>query len=537
MATLHVAGKTSKLLAVMPDSLQLLDRLAAHAADRPGAVAYRDAGNHQSLTWRTLADRVTALGRRLASAFPAGGVVMLCAANQIEYPVAFLGILASGCDVFPVSAEIAEAELLRAADQAGAVALIGHDRACQILAQHRPAVIALPLPSGEGWGEGQAALASSKPSVKVTHPAPHPNPLPAGERAKPSLLLQSSGTTGLPKIVRRSWRSLDSVSAAMADAVGFTRDDHVLAAVPLTHSYGLEHGLLAPIWAGSTVHLVRGLDVPTVLTELAGNQITIFPGVPAMFELLANVSDALPIRSLRTAYSAGAPLPTSVTDRFAARFNVRVTQLYGATEIGSVTFNDPNESSFDSASVGKPMAGVEIHILNVTTNLPLATGEEGHVAIRAASMFDGYLPAAEALAGPPASAGGVPADLIDGFFPTGDLGKLDASGRLFITGRIKLLIDVGGMKVNPFEVENVLCQHPRVAECVVVPMRQSETVSRLMAVVTPRDQASPPTIDDLRAFAKSQLSAYKVPRAFEIRATLPHSATGKVLRHVVESSL
>ncbi len=516
----------------MPNAPQLLDRLAAHAADRPDGVAYRDAGNQQTLTWRSLADRAAAFGRRLREALPAGGVVLLCAPNQIEYPIAFLGILAAECDVFPVSADIAEAELLRAAESSGAVALVGHELARPMLNGRLTTIAIDTLLEKPDSGFGVQGLGKTNAS----HFAPNPEPQTLNPDP-PALLLQSSGTTGLPKIVRRSGRSLDAVSAAMAEAIGFTADDHVLAAVPLTHSYGLEHGLLAPVWAGSTVHLVRGLDVPTVLCELAGNQITIFPGVPAMFELLANVSDAPPIRSLRTAYSAGAPLPASVTDRFAERFNVRVAQLYGATEIGSVTFNNPRESPFDPTSVGKPMAGVEIRILNPTTNAPLSTGEEGHVAIRARSMFDGYLPTNDAPAGSPASAGGAHADLLDSFFPTGDLGKLDATGRLFITGRIKLLIDVGGMKVNTFEVETVLCQHPRVAECVVVPIRQSETVSRLLAAVTPRDPDAPPTIDDLRTFAKSRLSAYKVPRVFEIRATLPHSATGKVLRHLVEASI
>ena len=125
--------------------------------------------------------------------------------------------------------------------------------------------------------------------------------------------------------------------------------------------------------------------------------------------------------------------------------------------------------------------------------------------------------------------------LSDGHFLTGDLGRLDATGALTITGRIKLLIDIAGRKVNPLEVERVLSAHPAVGECIVVPLRVSETLNRLRAVVIPADPASPPTPIELRQFARARLSTYKIPRLFDIRATLPRSAAGKVLRHVLEA--
>jgi len=487
----------------MPE-LALLTRLHSHAAARPDDIAYREASNDRTLTWRALADGVAGFANAVRSTISPASTVMLCAANQIEYPIAFLGILAAGCDVFPISADVAEVELLRAVAHARALAIVGHERALQIVGDRV-----------KSWGidslnVGSALADRANDSVRQ-----------GGPYITPALLLQSSGTTGLPKIVRRSGLSLDVVSSQMAEAVGFTPDDHVLAAVPLTHSYGLEHGLLAPVWAGSTVHLCRGLDVPTMLCELAGNQITIFPAVPSMIEMLAGVSEAPAIKSLRTAYTAGAPLPASVVARFTDRFGVRLSQLYGATEIGSVTFNSPREEPFDSTSVGRAMRGVVLRIVHITDNTSLPAGEEGHLIVRADSMFEGYLHEKT--------------ELIEGYFPTGDLARLEYDGRLYITGRLKLLIDVGGMKVNPLEVEAVLCQHPDVAECVVVPIQQSETVNRLRAVVTPRDPAVPIAIESLRAFAKSHLNAYKVPRIFDIRQALPKSPTGKILRHTVET--
>src|SRR5262249_45218322 len=154
----------------------------------------------------------------------------------------------------------------------------------------------------------------------------------------------------------------DAVSQQMCDAIGFQSSDRVLATVPLCHSYGLEHGLLAPVWSGAAVHLCRGLDMPLVSRELSAGTITALPGVPAMFEMLAQCGDSIQLDSLRAAYSAGGPLPRSVFDAFANKYGVRVGQLYGATEVGSVTYGQSRDTSFDPVSVGRPMADVNIRI-------------------------------------------------------------------------------------------------------------------------------------------------------------------------------
>jgi acyl-coenzyme A synthetase/AMP-(fatty) acid ligase len=245
-----------------------------------------------------------------------------------------------------------------------------------------------------------------------------------------------------------------------------------------------------------------------------------------MFEMLAGDAGAVPAGPifLRRAYSAGGPLPRSLFDAMGRKFAFPVAQLYGATEIGSVTFNDPAIVPFDPAAVGRAMAGVSIRILgpdHPIVDRPLGMNSEGHVAVRAPSMLSGYIDGDS----PP---------LLHGYFLTGDLGRLDSSGALTVTGRIKLLIDVAGRKVNPLVVERVMCEHPGVAECVVVPLRVSQTLCRLKAIFTPSPGASP-HIDDLRRFARERLSAYKVPRVFEMRDSLPRSPAGKILRHVLEA--
>ncbi len=265
-----------------------------------------------------------------------------------------------------------------------------------------------------------------------------------------------------------------------------------------------------------------GLDVPVALAQLTGHA-TVFPGVPFMFEMLSKVNMSTGKQSsLRLAYSAGAPLPIQLSQGFAERFGVGIGQLYGASELGSVTFDDPTAPGANVASVGLPMHNVRIRILDQNDpTTQAAQGSEGQVAISAPSMLARYIEG--------------DAPILDGFFMTGDLGRLDASGRLFITGRLKHLIDIGGMKVNPAEVELTLKQHPAVAECVVVAIQVTETVNRLKAIVTPSGSADLDA-EDLKAFARERLAGFKVPRVIEVRQTLPRSPTGKILRRELEAA-
>jgi long-chain acyl-CoA synthetase len=284
----------------------------------------------------------------------------------------------------------------------------------------------------------------------------------------------------------------------------------------------LEHGLLAPVWAGSGVHLCPGLDLNVVVPQLAEGGITLFPSVPSAYDMMCQVGEARRLTGLRKAYAAGAPLPRAVYDAFEAKFGMRIGQLYGATEIGSVTFSDPDAAGFDPASVGRRYENVRVRIAGVEERTELPVGEEGEVLVSATSMFRGYLNETNS-------------GNVDGYFPTGDLGRLDDVGNLTITGRLKLLIEVGGLKVNVLEVEELLAQHPSVGEAAVVAVRVTETVSRLKAVVTPRDLERPPEPEEIRSFLRGRLTAYKVPRVVEVRASLPRSPSGKVLRRLLEA--
>ena len=449
---------------------KLLDQLHRHTIDAPDRTAVREIASDRRLTYAQLQDAVTRFAGTLRQRLPAGSTVMLRCPNCCDYHVAFFAALHAGIVIFPVPPDINRREFATLAAKSEAAGVIDETLGLRLLDADAPI---------------------------VTHD-------------RDGLLLQSSGTTGLPKIVHRSAASLDAVAAQMAAACDMNVGDRVLSCVPLCHSYGLEHGLLAPIFAGATVNLADGFDLATVRSALAHEQITHFPAVPSVYEMLANIADdGARFPSLRIAYSAGGPLPITLYEKLAQQRGLRVGQLYGATEIGSVTFTRADDAHFAPAAVGRAMNGVELRI-----------NRDGQLLVRAKSMMSGYVGDASPLTD-------------DNFFPTGDLARIDDHGNLFITGRLKLLIDVGGLKVNPLEVEQTIEAHPAVSACVVVPMRLSETVFRLKAVVTPRDPAQPPSSDELRRFTRDRLTIHKVPRVFELRETLPRSDTGKILRHLL----
>jgi len=494
--------------------MELFARLSQHAVRAPSAIAAREVGVGCSaaVTYGALWERVGAVSDALRGRVEPGQVVILVTGNRVEYFVACLAVWAAGCVVMPMHPSVAETELAGAARRTGARLVVRDSRHVSGEIEGCEGVPVIEL-CDLVWNAGDAGVQRGRVLA---------------ESGRAGLLLQSSGTTGLPKIARRSADAVDAVARNVADAAGLRGKDRVFGAVPICHAYGIENGFLAPLWAGSTVHLCDGLDVPVAMAQFAGD-CSVFPGVPFMFEVLSKTEGLRGRCSLRLAYSAGGMLPPAVAHAFEERFGRRVGQLYGASELGSVTFNHPDQPAADPLSVGQPMQGVDIRVLDPgreDPGHPLASGLEGLVAIKAPSMMSGYV--------------GDGADehesvsLVNGYFLTGDLGRVSPAGDLVITGRLKNLIDIGGMKVNPAEVEVVLKEHPSIAECVVVPMPVTPTVSRLRAFVVPSNGGV--DTEELRRFARGRLPGYKVPRLIEVRETLPRSASGKILRSQLEAA-
>jgi acyl-CoA synthetase (AMP-forming)/AMP-acid ligase II len=490
-------------------ALQLLHQLDAQARQRPRASAVWTLDGAAALSWRQWRDASAALARLLRKESAPEAAVLLGVGNHPAFHVAFVAALLADRQVFPVAPESTATEIQSAAARTGAELILGPRRFLERAAL--PQARALDL---EPW------LEASEPDADDVWRACE---------GTGAVLLSSSGTTGHAKIVRRTARSLDAMGASCAEGVGFCASDRVLVTIPAYHSYGMEHGLLAPLWAGSQIQLVEELHMDDVLAQVGPDGPTLFPSVPFVFEALAQAKERadarLPATRLRRAYSAGGPLPPSVSEAWAEQFGLRLGQLYGSTETGSVTFQDPDEAGFAPGSVGRALPGAEIRVLDPDDPDPqraLPAGEEGRVAVASEGMMASYVD------DPVTECSGA-------FFLTSDLGHLDSEGRLTLTGRINLLIDVDGRKINPAEVEALLAQHPAVAEAVVLPLPLTATVNRLKAVLVPADGAEL-NQEDVRAFARAHLAPHKRPRRYEIRTELPRTATGKICRESLECS-
>lgn len=475
------------------DTATVLDQLRVHAANTPDAAALRlfDAASRSPRVWTyaQLASSVGLRARILAQQLPPGSPVILRAPNSAELVSWFLAGLHAGLHVLLLHPHSTRHESLNAARRASARAIIAADRVDELT--H------IPL---------------------AAHDEARGGSLLDTDRSPGSILLHSTGSTSTPKLVRRTEASLDADGRNVARAARLTPDDRIAAVVPLSHSYGVDL-LVATIISGACLDIFDRFDPSIMHPYLAGGGATVLPGVPSMFAALARDTAAPSPRGLRLAFSAGTHLPRRVAEEIHRLWALPLGQLYGATELGSVTLDTPDSPGFDPASVGLPMSDVSIRaVAPADPSRTLAPGQEGELAIRAPSMFAEYI--AE------------PAPFTDGHFLTGDLGYITATGRVYITGRLKHLIDVGGLKINPVEVEEVFGQHPAIADCAVVPLELSDTIAKLRLLYIPRE-GSHVSASDLRAFARERLAPHKLPRAFDPVESLPRSPSGKLLRHLI----
>ena len=493
----------------------LIDDLYAHADARGSQVAI--IYGEERLTFAELANRVDRLAHGLtAEGIAAGDPVALLLPNSPAFVISFLAVAAIGAIVVPLNPLFKPDELDFYFRNSGVRAVIGDEPG-----------IAVSERIVQGWDDRVRLITTGSARGRALSfdrvIEEHSGGRLASRAADEDVVFQySSGSTGRPKRVARTqgqcWAEADSYMVAM----DITPADRLFCAIPLFHTYGMGNCLTTLVRTGSALVIMEEpnpfvLNRARALELLARHRVTIFPGVPFNFRLLADLEDPADLSYLRACYSAGTALPRSAFLAFLQRHGVAVRQLYGSTEAGVMTINVAPDPVATSASVGTPAPGVRVEVLDDDgTSLP--QGDEGEIAVSGPAVARGYADNAELTR----------ETFRDGWYLTGDLGHVDADGRVFITGRKKLFIEVAGHKVDPVEVEDVLAAHPQVREAVVVGVRgRTEGEEIVKAAIVPIDDCDQ---RDVIAFCRDRLANFKVPQIVEFRDEIPKSPLGTILR-------
>lgn len=336
--------------------------------------------------------------------------------------------------------------------------------------------------------------------------------------ADPAAILYTSGTTGRSKGAVLTHGNLAANCAALLDAWHYTSDDRLIHALPIFHIHGLFVAANMTLVAGASMFYLPKFDAEAVVDLLP--QATVLMGVPTFYTRLSKSDRLTPERcaAMRLFVSGSAPLLASDHETFAARTGHAILERYGMTETGMNATNPYDGGPRKPGTVGKPLSGTEIRVVDRETGQSLPDGEVGIVEVRGSNVFSGYwqMPEKTAAEFRP-----------DGFFITGDLGRFDDDGYLCIVGRDKDVVISGGYNIYPKEIEELLDSHPMVAESAVIGVPHAEFGETVVAVVVPTSGEQPGERELLDHIA-GDLARYKQPRAVRVVEALPRNVMGKV---------
>lgn len=488
--------------------IQTLPELFAHLthvhAGRPAVVTATRAVSYGELRAQVyrLAGELTRLGIR------PGDRVGILFRNSPEFVIAYWAALNTGALAVPLNEHYQQNEVAYFID-ACALQLILTDESYRALCEqvlpqaHTPCALLLR----ETW--------DSLP-VADTFRAPQLDP------DAPVMFQFSSGSTGKPKRIARSHAKIVWELDTLRNVFGTTPADRFLGVAPFSHVNGLMRTMLSSFRAGASLYPLARFDRQRAVETIARERLSMFIAVPFMFITLAQTRFETPpdFSSLRLCVSASAPLPVKYNREFQQKFGIYVRQLYGSTETGTMSVNLSVDIAETLDSVGAPLPGITFAIVN-DDGQRVEPGTTGQVIVSSPGTMTGYddLPELNAQV------------LRDGFFYTGDLGRLDTRERLYLQGRLKFLINKGGFKIDPREIEQVLEAHPAVDQVAVVGVETAYGDDKVKAVVVRRGVCSE---NELVEFCRSKIADFKIPSVFEFRDEMPTSPTGKLRRALLQ---
>jgi long-chain acyl-CoA synthetase len=344
------------------------------------------------------------------------------------------------------------------------------------------------------------------------------------DRSDTVAVLYTGGTTGVPKGVEWTHEGAIFASHAIAYCERSTENDLALCFLPFNHVFGQMHIMNATIMSAGCLELLPSFDMDRVLSLMEAGRVTKFFSVPTVYVRLLGVPDLRnKLGSLRYCFSAAASMAMEIVRQWKERTGITISESYGLTEVMPNTYNHFYPERHVVGSIGQPVPGVEIQIRDTSGN-QLPKGQEGEICVRGRNVMKQYLYSPEATRA---------TFWEGGWLRTGDIGTVDANGYFYIVDRLKDLIITGGENVYPREVEEALYTKPEVLECAVIGFPDKEWGERVVAFIIPKPGQTI-VADELKAFLKTKLSAFKVPKEYITVSELPKSPAGKILKREIK---
>ncbi|HQT38200.1 MAG TPA: AMP-binding protein [Acidocella sp.] len=467
-----------------------------------------------------------------------GEKVALYLPNTPYHPFSFFGVLKAGGVVVHLSPLDAPRELVHKLSDSGARILITTNIGPMLEGAQKllaggfidRLIVGDDAAYGPAPGLPIVAVPEGIPAIvnfNALFEAALPETWPVLEPTDLAVLQYTGGTTGLPKGAMHTHATLGA-SIAIYDQFyeGQTPEDkdeklRVIAVLPFFHIYALVVLLLWQMKRGSALLLHLRFDAEAILRDIEVKRASYFPGVPTMWIALSTIPgiETRDFSSLKHVASGGAPLPVEVAARFERLVGKRIGGGWGMTETASAGTGHLMEGIFREDSVGVPLPGVEAQIVALDDpSRVLAVGETGELRVKGPNIFKGYYNKPVETA----------KDFVDGYFLTGDIGKMDADGMLYLVDRKKDMIISGGFNVYPRYIEDAIYEHPDVEECSVIGVVDNYRGQAAKAFIKLRTGAAEFSLDQLRAFLADKIGRHEMPSALEFRDALPKTPVGKL---------
>ncbi|KAL8706781.1 MAG: hypothetical protein Q9201_000207 [Fulgogasparrea decipioides] len=504
--------------------LTLAHLLPTDSPNDPAVIIPGDAS--LTITHSHLISQCISLQRQLADlGIGHGTAVSISLPNSLEFIAVFLAICWQRAIAAPLNPAYKEDEVLFYVDDLDAAAVIVPKGACQSAA---PAVLAARKRNAaviECYAEGDVIRFDAKEMGALQ--GREKKGLAVAEEEDVALVLHTSGTTGRPKAVPLTHKNLSVSVDNIVQTYQLTKTDRTMIIMPLFHVHGLVASFMANLKAGSAAIIPPRL-APSFWKDFETYKATWYTATPTMHKILLSFPPPDPVPTIRFIRSCSSPLSPQTMEKLESTFKAPVLEAYAMTEASHQITSHPLPPALHyPGSVGISGPDIQVRILSMENDEQVEQGEEGEVCVRSSSVTTGYLSNPEANAS---------SFTTTGFFRTGDFGKYDENGYLILTGRIKEFINKGGEKVSPVEIDNIISQHPAVAEVVAFAI-EDDMYGQEVGTAVVLKEGEELKARDLQKWARARVAPLKVPKKVWFPKEIPKTATGKVQRKQVAEAM